>query len=413
MAIQNDFKMVKEMLHEAMETVDFEKRFVVDECETNHFDLDKFKELLTNLVESSDEEETSEEIYDTFAESNSAKSVWNTVHISQENEEEVCTLEEKEKLLKETGIDIIHLIRAELSVKDINKEYDQALTEHVNYLTSPEYDAKRVEMMHSWEKRLETESDPIKIAELKHNIQMVKERFSLGYMFARINNPKTHDADMKSLLDTFFDDAKSRYTIHRFTDKARQMKFNPLIYRHFFNIEEKYLEKKYHVFNNFFLLAAMRFIAHADSTRELIESRTIINNLINLSTDRFATEEGKNLLLNSIRSFLDQFIDAGWSEKFEKDNILQPNHPVRIEKERKREEALRKNLMDEIEKNDWITSEEERAEVEGKDINELLTYIHLKEAEDKAREEELANQISEELDDECNDGSPNSDFEEE
>lgn len=386
MAVKNDFKVVRELLHDAMQTTEYQKEFLEESCNDIGFDFAKLEEnanLVLDEVEDGNDEEA-ELLLSKLLEQKPLLTLYNdSLNATTEATDKLT--EEDEETVKEIYLDAIRYGLSLKSIKGIEKEVDQQLIDHVNYLTSPEYDEKRLEMMKSWEKALETvKDDPVRTKKLQHNIRMVKERFTCAFMFTDILNPSTHDREVQNIVKNYFDDDRSTYILRKFRDKLRQSGINVDIYRHFFNMEEKYLEEKYHVFNNLFLFAVMRYISFSKPATESIEIRTLLNNVINLNYNKFVTEDARQLFLGSIRNFLDQFED--YREKFNEENILHPNHPVRLAKEEKRNNELKSNIYKELVGNGYVECITD--EIKAMSLEELTNFINEKREERGKLEEE-------------------------
>lgn len=275
---------------------------------------------------------------------------------------------------------------ADRDVADLEKDFKEEVKSVASYISSEEYDKKRVEMIAVKKKELETMEPGSEKRRLEREIYVMENRFTLAFMFERLHTVKK---EKRNLIDTFFNPARSRYVMDRFVEKSSRFGITSNVYAYLFNIEQTFLEEKYHVFNNFFLFAAMRYISHADES-QTSEVKEIIHALLHLTTNRFYSEEPKNILLNSIREFLDEFMDPAIIARFDRDNTTHPGHPVRIEMDKRREEEYKKNVLDMITKEERLLTESDKEDLlklSGKELWEYYLKITSKTEESEVAEE--------------------------
>ena len=118
------------------------------------------------------------------------------------------------------------------------------------------------------------------------------------------------------------------------------------------DLEEKYLEEKYHPFNNLFLFYYMRFVGHMNpyNIEEAEKVAALTTELLGLVYKQFTDAEAEEEFKNVIRSFDDMFEDD--VEKFKEDNATYPKSKYRLEKDavyaEKRKESLLQalNILD-------------------------------------------------------------------
>jgi hypothetical protein len=180
--------------------------------------------------------------------------------------------------------------------------------------------------------------DYITIRNLRKKIRLMKGRYNFTFM--EMNDSIENEAKV------FFDKRKTAYTMEKFASKCKQVKVNPELYKYYFNLEEKFLEEKYHVFNNAFLFHCIRYISNADAVKDEDEIKLVFNILTKLVYNKFPSEETREQALAGMRGYLDQLIALGLSEKFETSNTSQPKHPDRLAKERQRDLDLRNSFYD-------------------------------------------------------------------
>ena len=273
------------------------------------------------------------------------------------------------------------MMDAENNLSELQKEADDEIESYAQYVCSEEYDNHRIKNIEMWKSMLERETNPTKAARIRKTIYVVENRFTLDFMFERLNNPKTHDKEKSAIIESFFDNNRSNYMMTKFSDKCQQFGLTKNLYTYLLDIEERYLDEKYHVYNNFFLFTALRFISHCGES-EINEAKEVIQCMLNLVYNKFYSEDVKEIFLGTIRKFLDQFEDV--RDVFDEKNILHPNHPYRIEKQKMREMSLRKKIYDDLEKNAGIVVSEHQEELDALEINELLSYYDEKVKEHKA-----------------------------
>ena len=114
-------------------------------------------------------------------------------------------------------------------------------------------------------------------------------------------------------------------------------------------------------------------------------AKEVVQCMLNLIYNRFYSEEVKETFLNTIRSFLDEFMDD--TEIFNEKNILHPGHPYRIQKKKEKDAALRARIYEQLTIKGYANVEEEKESLDAMEINELLSYYNEREAEAVAAEE--------------------------
>lgn len=320
---------------------------------------------------------------------------WSLVHTEADPTKEHQDVEEARKILVDILTDIAEYLHFETELRDMKEEFEKEKESFLNQLSSPEYEQNRLDKIERLKNTLEHTTNLAKRKQIKHDIKVTEEEYSLGFLFAELENSDRHATVVKRSMDAFFDNKKSAYALEKFKQKCMQLKINPRIYRSILNLEEKFLEEKYHVFNNFFLFNCIQYIAHADSVRNEKESKTVLQAMLKLVNGKFANEDVKDIFLEAMRRYLNQFEE--FRAVFEEKNILHPGHPHRIASEKQREIEFREVIFREIMQRNWAT-EEEIAQMQSLSLVELNAFCKRKEEEQKALEEQLANQIDEELD---------------
>lgn len=276
---------------------------------------------------------------------------------------------------------VIDVLEFKHEMKKLSETAREENQRYADYVCSQEYDNLRVLQITMYEKELESTTDVRRKLELKRKIYYLKERFSVGFLYERLKDPKTKDNEYNNILESFFNGQRSMYLLEKFKEKCSQFGLSDDVHKYLLNIEENFLEEKYHVFNNFFLNMVMRYVGHCDST-SADSGKLVIQDMLNLNYHRFYSDEVREIFLQSIREFLDQFDSE--RDRFEKMNITHPKHPTRIQKNVERERALRKNIYEDIWKHGGDVDTDK---LDAMDINELMKYhSNWKEELEKAKE---------------------------
>lgn len=299
--------------------------------------------------------------------------------------EENTTDEEAVRKWLSYGIKSINdMIASETDLKNLEDEANGEIKSYTDYICSEAYDNHRKSNIEMWKSMLEREENPVKARALRKTIYIAENRYTLAFMFERLHDEKTAEKEHKAIIENFFSNNRSDYIMKKFADKCRQFDITPDGYRYLLDIEERFLEEKYHVYNNFFLFTAMRFISHCTES-EINEVKEIMQCMLNLVYQRFYSDEVKEIFLNTVRSFLDEFEED--RERFDKDNILHPNHPYRIAKKKEKDAATRAKIYQLLEDENYMT-DELKDELEKMEMDELFAFFKEKMDEKDAKESE-------------------------
>ena len=208
----------------------------------------------------------------------------------------------------------VHTIEQEY--RDIVTDSKDILNEYFNCINSNRVTdsiKKRLELMKS-ANELEV-SDDIKVKNEKL-IKTLETTLDLSFMDSVI-------IDIDKIVDQFFKNNLSAYIVKKFKSKIKKYGYNDEIYRYFFDIEENFLEEKYHPFNNLFLFIYMKYVGYSDPYNDTdgMYVRSITGSLANLIYHRFETTEAEKNFIDFLSAFLDRFVDGGYTERFILDNI--------------------------------------------------------------------------------------------
>ena len=320
------------------------------------------------------------------------------IKVDDEFTEEVY-VKNRHQLLTEVILGIIDNIKEVKTtfdeVEDIKKQADEQMEEYIKYVTSEEYETKQKDRIDQLKRKAEDSKNPEEKKRCLNLIKALEDSKSFTFLHYRID--KLGDIELKKIEDSFFSNSGSSYLMKRFRDKIVKLGYDEKIYLSFFNIEEKYLEEKYHVFNNLFLFHIIRYIAHIDTSSkdDRLFAATIITNLGNLVYNRFTSNTIRNKFLDVVRNFLDRFTSR--YDIFEEKNVLHPNHPTRIEKSNKRTEEVKQMIYANLENEGYIITDEVRK----LDLDDLRTlydeYLneleHKKELEKNSTLDDLINKL--------------------
>lgn len=290
--------------------------------------------------------------------------------------------------------DIAEIKRSYDEVKSLKNDANKALDDYIDYISSDEYRKKKMEKIEELRKKAEESDDPKEKKTVLETCAAIEASMNLSFISKRIN---ANQKEIMNLVDTFFSNQRSRYVMEKFESKAKRFGYKPDVYSYLFNIEEKFLDEKYHVYNNLFLFEVLRFVGNADpyNKNDKLFVSSIITNMTNLVYQRFASDDVRAGFLKVICNFLDNF--EPYREKFEKDNILSPTHPTRIAKKEEHNNQVREmcyanlkdmgyEITDEVKALDMdalrklydeVLDDYKKNGSEKSDIDDLIYEIHL------------------------------------
>ena len=279
--------------------------------------------------------------------------VWSTLHDS--DKEDGYDYESMKhdliiKMLIRFKADMDELENSKKQVEDLQKQVDEVTDDYQNFMCSEEYDEaqrKKIEKLREQVEKQKNKADSTfsERQENRINEKKIKELEAIldnSYILTRLNT--VGEKEVQNIVNAYFDKKRSSYIIERFKTKITSIGFKPEIYRFFFNIEEKYLDEEYHVFNNLFLFIAMRYIGYSDtgSSTNKAYCRHLISSISKLIYEKFSDTQ-KERFLNTVKEVLNHF--KPYYEKFDKDNIVHPKHPRRIQKDKEQLEEFRNTII--------------------------------------------------------------------
>lgn len=358
------------MLNEAKEMTALQKQIVESDLESKGYDLEKLWTLLDFQLAEPDRLGAFEERLK--SDIGFLCRTYLSCRIKEEGEEkpaEIPTQGLATNMIK-IFADLKDIRDSEKELVDLEKETTSAMRKYVDDMSSPEKEKKRLADLAKNKELLEKTTDIMQRKRLERKIYNDESRYNLAFVFERMNDPKYRQKEMDNMVFAFFDTKTSSYVMQKYMAKAKQCGKNPGLYRYFHGMEEKYLEEKYHVYNNFFLFTCLRYIAYADAWKDYPRIQAIFNDFGNLIYNRFVNDEVREQFLDAARHFLDQFEYA--RDKFEKDNVLHPTHPYRIKKDQEREAEQRKQICQHLTEIKAI--EDVTDEINAMSLEELIAF---------------------------------------
>lgn len=344
-----------EMFEKIQEKPDFKSE---DEKSVAEWEHDLCKDIFASVLENNGGEDYKDwvkEVREKYDNTNSDSEKSITEEWFEEHYDELKVDLIKMNLVKICK-DIKSLDASKKEIDDLVKQADDLTEEYQKFMCSPEYEQKKQEQIDKLRKELDeyvensknTDGERFEIRRMGKKLDELEKIRDLSFLNERLKTYGDKEASM--IVRTYFDPKKSSYAVEKFKKNLSMVGFNPNIYRYFFNIEENYLDEKYSVYNNLFLYVVIRYIgwrnAAVDTDKAYI--RAIVSAMSKLIYEKF-NEKQKEDFLNLIKETLSYFKD--YHDKFEKENILHKNHPRRIEREQKEQEAMRKLIFDTLKKN--------------------------------------------------------------
>ena len=249
----------------------------------------------------------------------------------------------------------LKLLSTKLEIKKIESEANKLYDEVINAYNSPESIEDRKNNLLKMKEEIESETDPDKKDELQKKFMVLNNAFTLDFFTTRLET--LGEVEVANIVKTFFDKTKSAYVINRFKNTIRMMKtVSPEIYRNFFNIEQYFCGEEYYKYNNLFLFVYMRFVGYCSpyNKTDKIYTQAITSAITNLMYHRFGSAKYESEIIGLVKKVDDYFKD--YSEEFEKNNLMNPNHPTNI--------AMTKNFENERKEKIKVALDKFHVEVE-------------------------------------------------
>ena len=235
------------------------------------------------------------------------------------------------KSLKKESVQLYSLKSESDSIREESRDI---LNEYINYASSDKAKEMRESRLKAMKSAIEISEDGPKKRAMEKMVATIESAQSLSFIYKRFN--ELGDKEVKSIVDSYFDNKKGAYIIKRFKNNITKFGFGEGLFKYFFNLEENFLDEYYHPFNNLFLFIYMRFVGYADpyNKNDTLFVQALTSSMANLVYHRFQ-ENGEDRFIEIIKDILNKFSD--YHDKFNNDNSTHPNHPKRIYADKKRE----------------------------------------------------------------------------
>jgi hypothetical protein len=402
---------VRSTLDTAVELSKTQENMTLDWFKEKEVDTENFDEIYNefsayHLASASTDTDIDEEEYATFLGNLYAKFATEATDSHIEEFETDETGNERSKMIAEFVIKACanwkSILDTREQIKELEKEYEDLRESEADRLTSKEYDEAKVarieKLQADVESMISANGLPSAIAKKKREIRLIQERFTVNYLYDRINDEVIGEKEKQSLVNAFFSNSVSAYVTKRFRDKCKSWSLDISILNHLINLEENYLPEEYNVYNNFYLFFIMRTTGHTD-TKDVNEIKQVFRNMINLVYNKFYDDETRQTFIDSMKGFLDKFAD--YRALFESENILQPNHPYRIKKDAEISAMKRSKYLKVIETDypEEMDTQEKIDKIDAMSNQELVDFIKsLEQAkEDKKLMEEAIEKAEEDI----------------
>lgn len=251
------------------------------------------------------------------------------------------------KILHDIKDSSMNLYSAKLEADKLKNESKDVLNEYLNYISSNKVQENRKKRLEIMKKSLANyNEDDVKKKKMEKMIESMEASMTLSFIFTRLETLK--EKEILSIKKSFFDEKRGSYIIQKFKEKIIKFGFSHNLYKYFFNIEENFLDEKYHVFNNLFLFIYMRFVAYSDpyDKRDSLFVKALTGTMANLIYHKFASTENEINFINTIKKTLDYFEE--YRDYFDKNNTTHPNHEIRKKADEKHETDRKNMLIDKM-----------------------------------------------------------------
>ena len=261
----------------------------------------------------------------------------------------------------------------------------------MNYVTSDKAKEIKKKNLENLKQSLELEKDAHKKREMEEMIRVMESSMNYDFLYDRFR--QLGEKEVHNIKEGFFNDRRGSYIMERFYKKMKMFGFKQDLYTYFLNIEETFLDEKYHPFNNLFLYIYARMIAYSDpyNKKDVMFVNAINSGLASLIYHKFESTEQELNFKGIIMGIDDYFMDD--REFFEKNNTTYEKHPERIEYEAGKEDALKKfyieklHSLDVTDFDESLPSKELKAIYEEKYNTLVSTQVEEYDKEQKEKEE--------------------------
>lgn len=296
------------------------------------------------------------------------------------------------------------LLSAKSGADKLKEESNTIFTEYMNYVTSDKAKEIKKKNLENLKQSLELEKDTYKKKEMEEMIRVMESSMNYDFLYDRFR--QLGDKEVQNIKEGFFNDRRGSYIMERFYKKMKMFGFKQDLYTYFLNIEETFLDEKYHPFNNLFLYIYARMIAYSDpyNKKDVMFVNAINSGLASLIYHKFESTEQELNFKGIIMGIDDYFMDD--REFFEKNNTTYEKHPERIEYEAGKEDALKKfyieklHSLDVTDFDESLPSKELKAIFEEKYNTLVDTQVAEYDKEQKSKEEVEETPVKEVTEDE-------------
>ena len=238
------------------------------------------------------------------------------------------------------------VLSAKRDAQKVKENTAEVFSDYVNYLSSDEVKKSREARLKLLKEQAETETDEISKKKIMKLINTMEQSLDFSFLFKRFE--KYGEKEVLDIKNAFFDDKKGSYHISRYENKIKKFGYNPDIYKRYFNIEEDFLDEKYHPFNNLFLYIYIKMVAYSDpyNNADGMFVRSLTAGLANLIYHRFSSTESEDKFKEIISSVLDKFMP--FVEEFKANNRTYKNNEERKKVEQNYNEKRRALLTDKL-----------------------------------------------------------------
>ena len=283
---------------------------------------------------------TERNLYDYFASEEIDKE--REAYAKKEESKDVDFLSHMKEIVKTiyTGIKDFERLTNEKNqlIKDANKITD----DYFSYISSDEYLEKRKARLKKMREEIEAQEDSSNKRRSLRELDAMENADSLEFLYDHIR--EVGDKEIKNITDIFFHSARSKAVMDKFKSRMKRYGYKETAFQQFFNIEEKFLPEKYHVFNNLFLFNAMRFVSFSnpEDKADGVECSALLLKMHNLMNHTLG-EKKKEEFITFIEKYLDQF--ESQRDLYAEKNSTAPGHPERIAADKRYEEKYRLTLI--------------------------------------------------------------------
>lgn len=338
----DDYKLIRDMVKDMDEWNETLNKYAINSL---HYDYGLSTDIFVTIGMISEEkikEMTLDEIKEFFKKNADPQYVHNVPEIN--------TLEEGIKYMLEVKEIQTNKFNTDMDAKQLKADSESITNDYLNFLSSDKVTEARHKRLLQMKEISEKETDIVKKKQMEKLIKATESMDNFDFVFDRFEKSAS-EKELRITFEQFFDSRRSNYIMERFQRRIAKFGFEHPIYRYFINLEENFLEEKYHPFNNLFLFYYMRYVAYADPYDKTQSGfvKVFTSTIANLIYHKFPSNDSERKFLDIVRKFDDMFMDK--YDYFVENNTTHPNHPIRIERSQKAETDRKSGIiakMDEL-----------------------------------------------------------------